>query len=41
MDDGLQKFLSSAPVLAVVVSTFFVGLFIEINRFFPDGLFTF
>ncbi|MEO0854395.1 MAG: Photosystem I reaction center subunit IX [Cyanobacteria bacterium J06639_1] len=41
MDSGLQKFLSSAPVLAVVFSTFFVGLFIEINRFFPDLLVAF
>jgi len=32
------KFLSTAPVALVLFSTFVLGLFIEINRFFPDIL---
>ncbi|GAB4215574.1 MAG: hypothetical protein OHK0012_16000 [Synechococcales cyanobacterium] len=32
------KFLSTAPVAFVLFSTFILGLFIEINRFFPDIL---
>ncbi|MDX2272587.1 MAG: Photosystem I reaction center subunit IX [Cyanobacteriota bacterium] len=32
------KFLTTAPVALVLFSTFILGLFIEINRFFPDIL---
>lgn len=32
------KFLTTAPVAAVLFSSFILGLFIEINRFFPDIL---
>lgn len=32
------KFLSTAPVALVLFSTVVLGLFIEINRFFPDIL---
>ncbi|MCU0517251.1 photosystem I reaction center subunit IX [Kamptonema formosum] len=35
----LQRFLSSAPVLAAVWLSFTAGLLIEINRFYPDLLF--
>lgn len=37
--EGLQKFLSSAPVLIMALLTFTAGLLIEFNRFFPDLLF--
>jgi photosystem I subunit 9 len=32
------KFLTTAPVTFILFCTFIFGLFIEINRFFPDGL---
>ncbi|NJL99777.1 MAG: Photosystem I reaction center subunit IX [Synechococcaceae cyanobacterium SM2_3_2] len=32
------KFLSTAPVTFVLFSSLIFGLFIEINRFFPDIL---
>lgn len=32
------KFLTTAPVALVLASTLITGLFIEINRFFPDIL---
>lgn len=38
MDNNFLKFLSTAPVAAVLFSSFILGLFIEINRFFPDIL---
>lgn len=37
MEDFL-KFLSTAPVALTLFSTLILGLFIEINRFFPDIL---
>jgi len=36
----LQRYLSSAPVLATVWITFTAGLLIEFNRFHPDMLTT-
>ncbi len=38
MSSNLQKYLSTAPVLATVVTIFFAGVLIEFNRFFPDLL---
>jgi Photosystem I reaction centre subunit IX / PsaJ. len=32
------KFLTTAPVALILFSSFFLALFIEINRFFPDIL---
>lgn len=32
------KYLSTAPVAAVLFTTLILGTFIEINRFFPDIL---
>jgi hypothetical protein len=32
------KYLSTAPVALVLFSVVVVGVFIEINRFFPDVL---
>ncbi|PSO49000.1 MAG: photosystem I reaction center subunit IX [Cyanobacteria bacterium SW_9_44_58] len=37
--DGLKTFISSAPVLIMVLLSFTAGLLIEFNRFFPDLLF--
>lgn len=37
--EGLQKFLSTAPVLIMVLLTVTAGLLIEFNRFYPDLLF--
>ncbi|MDC0831613.1 photosystem I subunit IX (PsaJ) [Geitlerinema sp. FC II] len=36
---GLQRYLSSAPVLAAVWMLITAGIVIEVNRFFPDLLF--
>ncbi len=36
---GLQKFLSTAPVLIMALLTVTAGLLIEFNRFYPDLLF--
>jgi photosystem I subunit 9 len=36
--EDLQKYLSTAPVLATLLLTFTAGMIIEINRFFPDML---
>jgi photosystem I subunit 9 len=36
--ESLQKYLSTAPVLAMALLTFTAGFIIEINRFFPDML---
>jgi len=33
--ENLQKYLSTAPVLATLGLTFTAGFIIEINRFFP------
>lgn len=37
--EGLTKFLSTAPVLIMVLLTVTAGLLIEFNRFYPDLLF--
>ena len=37
--NGLNQFLSSAPVLITALLVFTAGLLIEFNRFFPDLLF--
>ena len=37
--NGLNQFLSSAPVLIMALLVFTAGLLIEFNRFFPDLLF--
>ena len=37
--EGLQRFLSSAPVLIMALLTVTAGILIEFNRFFPDLLF--
>jgi photosystem I subunit 9 len=37
--EGLQRFLSTAPVLIMALLTVTAGLLIEFNRFFPDLLF--
>jgi photosystem I subunit IX len=34
----MTKYLSSAPVLLMVLLTVTAGMIIEINRFFPDML---
>ncbi len=36
---GLQKFLSTAPVLIMALLTVTAGILIEANRFYPDLLF--
>ncbi|MBP0000307.1 MAG: photosystem I reaction center subunit IX [Cyanobacteria bacterium SID2] len=36
---GLQRYLSSAPVVATVWMLITAGIVIEFNRFFPDLLF--
>jgi photosystem I subunit 9 len=36
--ENLQKYLSTAPVLFMLLLTFTAGFIIEINRFFPDML---
>ncbi len=35
----MQKFLTSAPVVAAIWFTLTAGILIEWNRFFPDLLF--
>ena len=35
----LQRFLSTAPVMIMLLLTVTAGLLIEINRFYPDLLF--
>lgn len=37
--EGLQRFLSSAPVAIMTLLTVTAGLLIEFNRFYPDLLF--
>ena len=37
--EGLQRFLSTAPVLIMALLTVTAGILIEFNRFFPDLLF--
>ncbi|MGV2827376.1 photosystem I reaction center subunit IX [Myxosarcina sp. GI1(2024)] len=37
--EGLQRFLSSAPVLIMLLLTVTAGILIEFNYFFPDLLF--
>ena len=37
--ENLTKFLSTAPILIMVLLTFTAGLLIEFKRFFPDLLF--
>ncbi|AFZ16655.1 photosystem I reaction center subunit IX [Allocoleopsis franciscana] len=37
--DGLPRFLSSAPVLIMLLLSVTAGILIEFNRFFPDLLF--
>jgi photosystem I subunit 9 len=37
--EGLQRYLSSAPVLAAIWMGITAGILIEFNRFFPDLLF--
>ena len=34
----MTSYLSSAPVLLMVLLTFTAGILIELNRFFPDLL---
>jgi photosystem I subunit IX len=34
----MTRYLSSAPVLLMVLLTFTAGILIEFNRFFPDLL---
>jgi len=34
----MVRYLSSAPVLLMVLLTFTAGILIELNRFFPDLL---
>jgi photosystem I subunit IX len=35
----LQKFLSTAPVMIMLLLTVTAGILIEFNRFYPDLLF--
>nr|YP_010336308.1 photosystem I subunit IX [Goniotrichopsis reniformis]UNJ14714.1 photosystem I subunit IX [Goniotrichopsis reniformis] len=35
----LTKYLSTAPVIGTIWMVFTAGILIEINRFFPDGLY--
>ena len=37
--EGLLKYLSTAPVLIMLLLTVTAGVLIEFNRFFPDLLF--
>ena len=37
--DNLKTYLSTAPVLLTVWMSFTAGFLIELNRFFPNGLF--
>ena len=37
--EGLQRFLSSAPVTIMLLLTVTAGILIEFNRFYPDLLF--
>lgn len=37
--EGLTKFLSTAPVLFMLLMTVTAGILIEFNRFYPDLLF--
>ncbi|HEY9833022.1 MAG TPA: photosystem I reaction center subunit IX [Stenomitos sp.] len=37
--DGLPRFLSTAPVLIMLLLSVTAGILIEFNRFFPDLLF--
>lgn len=37
--EGLNKFLSTAPVLMMALLTVTAGILIEFNRFYPDLLF--
>lgn len=37
---GLPAFFSTAPVLITALLVFTAGLLIELNRFFPDILFS-
>jgi photosystem I subunit 9 len=39
MNSDLQKYLSTAPVLATVWLSLTASLIIEANRFFPDMLY--
>jgi photosystem I subunit IX len=39
MSNGLQRYLSTAPVLAILTLFVLAGALIEFNRFFPDLLF--
>nr|AOM64609.1 photosystem I subunit IX [Riquetophycus sp.] len=39
MDKHLITYLSTVPVVGAIWLTFTAGFIIEINRFFPDGLF--
>ncbi len=38
MSSNFLKYLSTAPVLATIVTIVASGIIIEINRFFPDML---
>ena len=37
--ETMQKFLTTAPVVAAITNTLTAGILIEWNRFFPDLLF--
>lgn len=37
--DGLPRFLSTAPVLIMLLLSVTAGILIEFNRFYPDLLF--
>ncbi|HBQ98986.1 MULTISPECIES: photosystem I reaction center subunit IX [Roseofilum] len=37
--EGLLKYLSTAPVLIMLLLTVTAGILIEFNRFYPDLLF--
>ncbi|MBD2258840.1 Photosystem I reaction center subunit IX [Pseudanabaena sp. FACHB-2040] len=39
MSNGLQRYLSTAPVLATITLLILSSALIEFNRFFPDLLF--
>ncbi|MBD0337597.1 MAG: Photosystem I reaction center subunit IX [Cyanobacteria bacterium Co-bin13] len=39
MSNGLQRYLSTAPVLATITLLILTSALIEFNRFFPDLLF--
>jgi photosystem I subunit 9 len=39
MSSGFQRYLSSAPVLAILTLVVLTSALIEFNRFFPDLLF--